>query len=446
MSNPIKITIAAHCDKAAREHNEDNCLICSNVASGVVDHIGDGTYLSHQTDLGEMGCLLVVADGMGGMNAGEVASQMAVESVRKFFSKDKLDEMSMHDETQISRLIWDAIVYADACIKSAAVTDSGKSGMGTTIVVLWILGRKAYIGWCGDSRIYRFNKQSKILTQLSKDHSYVQMLVDQHQITEEEAFDHPDSKVLLKSLGDAFEGVTPELLRPLNLTEDDVFMMCSDGLCGVLRNNEIRSIMTRASVEYPIKKLNGWHELLWDHARQAGWHDNVTTLLCHIGNCTPLENESPAHAESVLKQPIDSANYNRKEPKRIKIIALIVTAVVLVAVFVLIMVLDKKSSKEQEPVAVEQVDETVDAPTPHKSQKLPPAPNQSAKEHQQAQPAVPQKSTTSPKASTKTSAPQPATAVPQQSAQPAPAQAKPSVSQQQSNGASGEENKTRSRL
>ena len=383
MSNPIKITIAARCEKAARDHNEDNCLVCSNVASGIVDHAGDGTYLSPQIDLGSMGCLLVLADGMGGMNAGEVASQLAVEAVRNFFSKDKLDEVSLGDDAQVSRLVWDAIVYADACIKSEAVTDPEKSGMGTTIVLLWILGHKAYIGWCGDSRIYRFNKKSKILNQLSKDHSYVQMLVDQHQITEEEAFDHPDSNMIMRSLGDAFEEVNPEVLRPLNLTEDDVFMMCSDGLCGVLRNSEIRTIMTRASVEYPIKRLNGWNDLLWEHARQAGWHDNVTTLLCHIGNCQPAEDEAEvAKAEK-------GTRYNRKDPKLYAIVALIAVAVVIGGIVAFLKVIDKKSSKSDKPAVTEQVVDSTEAAM-QKQQKQKELPGiQDKKEDEQKQPSPP---------------------------------------------------------
>ena len=388
MSKPIKITIAAHCDKAAREHNEDNCLVCTDVASGVVDHAGDGTYLSPQINLGDKGCLLVVADGMGGMNAGEVASQMAVEAVRNYFSKDKLDEIALEEESQISRFIWDAIVYADACIKSEAMSDSEKSGMGTTIVVLWILGRKAYIGWCGDSRIYRFNKQSKILTQLTKDHSYVQMLVDQHQITEEEAFDHPDSNVLLRSLGDAFEGVTPEMLRPLNLSEDDVFLMCSDGLCGVLRNNEIRSLLTRASVEYPVGKLNGWHELLWEHARKAGWHDNVTTVLCHVGNCQPLEEEVHHQPAPNVEQPkvVQNPPYSQKTPKSFSIIAIGAVVLVAVIIAVIFIFLDKKSKKTEEPAQVqtEQVVDSTENKQPHKSQKLPSASNRVVPEQPEA--------------------------------------------------------------
>ena len=398
MSNHIKITIAAHCDKAAREHNEDNCLVCSNVASGKVDHIGDGTYLSPQIALGDKGCLLVVADGMGGMNAGEVASQKAVEAVRNFFSKDKLDEMSLENEDQALHLTRDAIIYADACVKSAAVTDSGKSGLGTTIVVLWILGSKAYIGWCGDSRIYRFNKQSKILTQLSKDHSYVQRLVDQHQITEDEAFDHPDSNVLLRSLGDAFEDVSPEILRPLNLAEDDVFMMCSDGLCGVLRNSEIRTILTRASVEYPIKQLNGWHELLWEHASQAGWHDNVTTVLCHITGCEPANNEPKVQSSPAVnvKREYDS---NKKTPKYYTIIAIIAVAVVLGAIFTIIKQLDKKHSKSPAPVVVEeQVEETRE--TKPKSDGLPGI-QVGPKEETPSQPAT-QKNVGRPKQATQT--------------------------------------------
>ncbi|MDR0614152.1 MAG: protein phosphatase 2C domain-containing protein, partial [Dysgonamonadaceae bacterium] len=120
--------------------------------------------------LDDKGALLVVCDGMGGMNAGETASKIAVETIRKWFMPDKLTVEMMSNSELVKQHIVIAIVDADNRIKKESESDREKEGMGSTVVLAWITGTRAYIAWCGDSRAYCFNTADG-LKQLSHDHS-----------------------------------------------------------------------------------------------------------------------------------------------------------------------------------------------------------------------------------------------------------------------------------
>ena len=296
MSKIPKLIITAHCDKAARANNEDNCLVRANLSQYEIQHIGDGPpYLSEEIDLDKAGCLLVVADGMGGMNAGEVASRIAVEAVSNFFDT-QLDDVSGKSDEEIFRKIEEAIVYADENIKFDAEQNPDHSGMGTTIAILWLLNEKAYVGWCGDSRIYCYNTITRKLKRLTHDHSLVQLLVDEGDITEIEAFDHPKNNIIMRSLGDSVDKVNPETLKTaVRLRTGDVFLLCSDGLYGALPDNpriskhpkdvNIESVLTAAAKSFSPKQLDLWNNLLWDKAENL-FHDNVTSILCYVSNCS----------------------------------------------------------------------------------------------------------------------------------------------------------------
>jgi hypothetical protein len=147
--------------------------------------------------------------------------------------------------------------------------------MGSTIVLAWIIGQSAFIGWCGDSRAYCYHPVNG-LKRLSHDHSYVQELVDSGKLSEELAFDHPDSNIITRSLGDTRSAAKPEV-KEYSLHDGDIIMLCSDGLCGVLRDQEIEAVMNENSIS-----MEACRDALWDAARNAGWHDNVTIGLCRI--------------------------------------------------------------------------------------------------------------------------------------------------------------------
>lgn len=273
----ITFNIAAKCDKAGRAQNQDNYWVCPNL-----DDIHNTSTVGNDSDveLSFKGALLVVADGMGGMKSGEKASEFVIEGIKAKFRNIPNDILG--DDNSITSFIKNAIIEADQSIKEYAKAHRESEGMGSTIVLLWLLGEKAYCGWCGDSRIYCYNPQNS-LTRLSHDHSYVQSLVDEGKITEEEAFDHPDGNIITRSLGDSGEKANPETkIYPIH--RRDVFLLCSDGLCGLLDEEKISSILADNCTSSKDALA-----ALWKEGEREGWSDNATIEVACIteGGVTP---------------------------------------------------------------------------------------------------------------------------------------------------------------
>lgn len=253
-----------------RTNNEDNYIVSPDLTKGKWSPDVD---YSESVDLGDYGCLLVVADGMGGMNAGEVASEIAVNSIKSSFS----DMNSLPDN--VEKFMRNAIVKADREIKDYIKKDGSTEGMGTTIVACWILADYAHVAWCGDSRAYLFNPRAG-LSRLSKDHSYVQQLVDNGELEPELAFYHPNSNIITRSLGDSSSQANPDYICR-RLASDDYILLCSDGLCGLCKDDEILEVM---SGEH--ESLCDCRDALIQAALDAGGHDNVTVALFH---CLQIE-------------------------------------------------------------------------------------------------------------------------------------------------------------
>ncbi len=337
------LTIAAQCDRAARDGaNEDNCLVVSPVGceTPTVNHFGDVAGFSEVVPLRDKGCLLVVADGMGGMNAGEVASQIAVTTLAKCFSEVGLKNVELTDNA-IRKFLRKSIVTADDAIKKTAAKDKEKEGMGTTVVLLWILpDNTAYYAWCGDSRLYRYTSDMGLQT-LSHDHSYVMEILH---LSEEEAFVHPNNNIITRSLGNPSEKANPEIEGPFQIYKDDLFLLCSDGLCGVLPSQKIDENIP--CIEDILEEhipdadhlIDGINEL-WTAAAAAGWHDNVTTLLCQVkeGPKRPAAKKKPkamqTNKSNTSTPPTPSAaprdeEGEKKRGRRDTLIALLVVALI----------------------------------------------------------------------------------------------------------------------
>ncbi|HLZ89774.1 MAG TPA: protein phosphatase 2C domain-containing protein, partial [Puia sp.] len=217
-----------------RELNEDNFIVTNNI-SGADWFLPQDAYAN-----GVMGTVMVVADGMGGTNAGEVASKIAVDSVQKYFNA--LSSSPLKDG-RAGAIVRDSILYAHRAIVNHAMTHRETEGMGTTLVLCWILGGRAYVGWSGDSRCYVWHPV-RGLRQLSKDHSYVQSLVDEGKITNEEAFIHPQNNIVLQSLGDGTIEPEPDVTG-VPIGKDDLLLLCSDGLSGMLTDAELEEILRK---------------------------------------------------------------------------------------------------------------------------------------------------------------------------------------------------------
>ena len=255
-----------------RQNNEDNFQVSANLDTMPMQWVNNQQY-----SLGKRGALMVVADGMGGMNAGEVASQIAIDTVRSYFTPEHITDEVVKSRFTIEKFMKDVIVAADQHIKDYAKAYPESRSMGTTIVMAWLFDGSLYVTWVGDSRAYIFN-QNTGLFQISKDHSYVQELVDQGKITEEDAFDYPDSNIITRSLSDATSRVQPEcLLSPQKLCNGDIILLCSDGLSGMIRDKEIEQIIAQTQTD-----MTQCVDTLIQAALDAGGADNCTVAVSQI--------------------------------------------------------------------------------------------------------------------------------------------------------------------
>lgn len=269
----IKFKIAAKTDSGlVRTNNEDNFQAASDLNVTPMKWVNDA-----ECTLGDKGALLVVADGMGGMNAGEVASEIAIETVKSWFSPKNITEETTSSDASINVFMKKAIIEADQRIKKEAKENSAHKGMGTTIVITWLIKDKLYVAWCGDSRAYIFNKTSG-LRQITKDHSYVQTLVDKHKIKPEDAFDFPDSNIITRSLSDSSQKARPDVIQdPITVCNGDVILLCTDGLNGMIRNHEIEQVLMENE-----GNMSECANSLIKSACEAAGEDNVTVALCKI--------------------------------------------------------------------------------------------------------------------------------------------------------------------
>ena len=312
----IKFTMAARCEAAGRQNNEDNFQLTDNLAGDDWGFINDKEVI-----MSEKGALLVVCDGMGGMNAGATASDLAVKSIKEWFSNDRLTPEVIESQANIMLYIEQAITAADEKIKLTGSQNSEQEGMGSTIVLAWMIGEQVYIGWCGDSRAYRFNAATG-LERLSHDHSYVQELVDSGKLSPELAFEHPDNNIITRSLGDNRQKVKPDV-RCYPLQSDDIILLCSDGLCGVLRDSEIESIVANNA-----DSTGNCRNALWTESEKTGWTDNVTIALCRI--VSGIEN-TELMATATIKEINSPTDMKKRKPVKF-IILLIVLLLLLLGI------------------------------------------------------------------------------------------------------------------
>jgi len=271
----FRMTVGTHVG-CVRTNNEDNFITNADLSQS-------DWFVPQETSqlipLGKDGCIMVVADGMGGLNAGEVASAIAVETVKSYFQNTELSSIAKSQKAT-EQFMRKVVIDADKEIKNHVKEHPETKGMGTTIVITWIYNDIAHIVWCGDSRAYVF-KPSKELIRLTKDHSYVQELVDAGKLDENIAIDHPDSNIITRCLGD-FNGKANPDYNAYHLESGDYILLCTDGLCGICRDEEILQVLesTKDNLEQCKKQL-----IL--RALNAGGYDNVTIALMEIDTIEP---------------------------------------------------------------------------------------------------------------------------------------------------------------
>ncbi|MBR3152466.1 MAG: Stp1/IreP family PP2C-type Ser/Thr phosphatase [Clostridia bacterium] len=210
--------------------------------------------------------LYILADGMGGYKGGEIASRVAVTATEKYI-KEKFYLLEKRDKKSIMKVIEDAIEFANTAIYEESEQDEELQDMGTTIEVCLIYKNKVYIGHIGDSRIYQI--RNNIMERVTTDHSYVEKLVRDGEITREESYTHPKKNLLIKALG-TDEKAEPDLLD-ISIQKDDVLLICSDGLTNMIKEDRILEIVNE-NIETAIDNLI-------EEANENGGLDNITVII-----------------------------------------------------------------------------------------------------------------------------------------------------------------------
>jgi len=212
--------------------------------------------------------LFIVADGMGGHMAGEVASKEAVDAVVRYISENYEKEAS-NVRSNLINLINESILYANKQIYEKSLSDLNLSGMGTTFAIALIHNESLYIGHVGDSRIYLLRKNS--LFQLTRDHSYVEELVSSGTITREEAANHPQKNIITRALGT--EEIVEIDICVRKIYKNDTLILCTDGLTNMVDEETIK-----ATVENEEPSLEAAKKLV-ALANQTGGTDNITVVI-----------------------------------------------------------------------------------------------------------------------------------------------------------------------
>ena len=211
------------------------------------------------------GILTIVADGMGGHASGEVASQMAVDLISEYYYGS--------NNANAPKALQNAVAQASAEIYEYSMTDEKLFGMGTTVIALVLQNGQAFSAHVGDSRLYRLHgNQMQLLTM---DHSQVMEMVKHGIISMEEARNHDDKNVILRAVGTQPE-VEVEVSAPFAAVAGDEFLLCSDGLCDMIEDEEIRQIWAAN------RDVHNACEQLIEEAKRRGGHDNITVGIVRV--------------------------------------------------------------------------------------------------------------------------------------------------------------------
>lgn len=291
------------------------------------------------------GELFVVCDGMGGHVGGATASKIGVDSICSYVNE--------HECAIPQQFLVKALEYANSQIYSEARANPELRGMGTTACVALVRDDKVWYAHVGDSRIYYYNAKQRGLYRLTKDHSVVQALVDQGLITEAEAEHHPDKNKIRKSLG-IKEDVEPEPCQmPLIPAEGDILLICSDGLSGMMSEDDILEVLSTTP------DTNEAGKVLVEVAKSGGGTDNITVQLVKFSNIGSREAVFDPKNKGIALSPIKEKKTVIKWP--IWLIAASALLLIIAALLLFTRNNNKKPIEEATPIP-EQVDEQSNTP------------------------------------------------------------------------------------
>lgn len=256
---PIRYRVAGKTDVGqVREHNEDNFLV-ANLETG------ERAVVDGESELPSRGAVFGVCDGMGGAAAGEVASQLAVDLVFECLAA----EPALTQRDELARRLVEAVEQAGVQIFRNARSDRAHRGMGTTSTIGALVDDRLFLAQVGDSRAYVYRGGQLVLA--TRDQSLVNQLIEAGQLTEQEADNFEHNNIILQALGTA-ETVQVDLTY-VDLRRGDTLLMCSDGLSGMIKADEMRLVL-----EAEPEPAQACSKLI-ERANAAGGHDNITAIV-----------------------------------------------------------------------------------------------------------------------------------------------------------------------
>ena len=282
-----------------RNGNEDNFLVLDLSTGGCVTAMDEEPNEVIKSSLGHYGVLLAVSDGMGGALAGEVASRMAVETVRDLMLQ--LQAHPVHSQLPFSERLRVAIEQANDTIHHESLTNPLHKGLGATFTAVASIGADAYFAQVGDSRAYLIRRGK--IARITKDQSLVQNLIDNGHITEEEAETHTYRNVILQALG--AQPSVKVAMNTLTLCHQDILVVCSDGLSGKIGEREILSIASESA------NLQVACQQMVDLANERGGEDNITVVIARYGGAgLPVAGINEVIPQGLIRSPATPTSLN----------------------------------------------------------------------------------------------------------------------------------------
>ncbi len=226
---------------------------------GLVRKVNQDFIYYSRVPVGSFPNLFIVADGMGGHNAGDFASRYAVESFLDYIQTSKPDALI--------RMVDEGVKYANKKIIEKSLENSELRGMGTTMVVAFIEDGQLFVGNVGDSRLYLIDQE---INQVTEDHSFVETLVRAGELTREQARKHPDKNIITRALG-AAENVKMDFFE-VDLEKGDKILMCSDGLSNMVDDDTLFDIIKHTYIGDVVDELI-------EEAKMNGGSDNIAVIV-----------------------------------------------------------------------------------------------------------------------------------------------------------------------
>jgi protein phosphatase len=261
---------------AAFEQIEITAVVLSDLGNIRTNNEDMGLFfkVADENVIREKGYMLIVADGMGGHQAGEVASRMATDIVSHEYFKQNGGDV----EKELAKVL----MVANKSIFEKASSSTAHQGMGTTCTVLVVIGRVVYYAHVGDSRAYM--QKGNCIMQITTDHTYVQELVKNGDITAAEAAVHPKRNILTNAMGTKPDMRVDTGKFEYPLENNDRLLLCSDGLYDYLNDTELKEILLTNDIKTSA-------QVMIQQAKARGGHDNITVVIAELKKDTAESNE-----------------------------------------------------------------------------------------------------------------------------------------------------------